>query len=396
MHTILRLLKLPLALMLVLLMGPAAQAQKASIQRLDGSRISVREIERLVSALMDSAKVPGLALAILEDNKVQYVKTFGFRNVQKRLPLEPQTAMYAASFSKAVFAYLVMQLVQEGALDLDKPLYQYLGKPLPEIKDYQDLATDERWKRITARMALTHTTGLPNWRWLEPDEKLRFKFAPGAQYWYSGEGLQLLQLVVENITQKGLLQLSEERVFKPLGMARTSYLWQPAFEQNYAIGYMEDGKTVPKEKRDEAQAAGSMETTITDYATFMVAVMQGKGLTPKAKQEMVRAQVAIPFKAQFGPLATVVTDENKAIKLAYGLGWGVFESPYGPAYFKEGHDDGWENHSVAFSDQKKGLVIMSNSSNADKLFKELLEKLLGDTFTPWQWENYVPYNYSAN
>ena len=139
-----------------------------------------------------------------------------------------------------------------------------------------------------------------------------------------------------------------------------------------------------------------METTITDYATFMAAVMQGKGLTSKAKQEMVRAQVAIPFKAQFGPLATVVTDENKAIKLAYGLGWGVFESPYGRAYFKEGHDDGWENHSVVFADQKKGLVIMSNSSNADKLFKELLEKILGDTVTPWRWENYVPYNYSAN
>ncbi|MBC6606720.1 beta-lactamase family protein [Hymenobacter sp. BT188] len=380
---------------LLLLLPLISQAQKATIQRLDGSRISVQKIEQLVLALMDSAKVPGLALAILEDNKVRYVKTFGYRNVQKRLPLEPQTAMYAASFSKAVFAYLVMQLVQEGALDLDKPLYQYLDKPLPEIKDYQDLATDERWKQITARMALTHTTGLPNWRWIEPDEKLRFRFAPGAQYWYSGEGLQLLQIVVEKITRKGLLQLGEERVFKPLGMTRTSYIWQPTFEQNYAIGYMEDGKAVPKEKRDEAQAAGSMETTITDYATFMAAVMQGKGLTPKAKQEMVRAQVAIPFKAQFGPLATVSTDENKAIKLAYGLGWGVFESPYGPAYFKEGHDDGWENHSVAFSDQKKGLVIMSNSSNADKLFKELLEKILGDTATPWRWENYVPYNYSG-
>ncbi|WP_223284399.1 serine hydrolase domain-containing protein [Hymenobacter qilianensis] len=395
MHTILRLWKLLLAFTLVLPMAPAAQAQKATIERLDGSRISVPEIERLVLALMDSAQVPGLALAVLEDNKVQYVKTFGYRNVQKRLPLEPQTAMYAASFSKAVFAYLVMQLVQEGALDLDKPLYQYLGKLLPEIKGYQDLATDERWKQITARMALTHTTGFPNWRWFEPDEKLRFKFAPGTKYWYSGEGIQLLQVVVEKITRKGLLQLSEERVFKPLKMTRTSYIWQPAFELSHAIGYMEDGKAVPKEKRDEAQAAGSMETTITDYATFMAAVMQGKDLTPKAKQEMVRAQVAIPFKAQFGPLATVATDENKAIKLAYGLGWGVFESPYGPAYFKEGHDDGWENHSVAFSDQKKGLVIMSNSSNADKLFKELLEKILGDTATPWRWENYVPYNYSG-
>ncbi|SMB90458.1 beta-lactamase [Hymenobacter roseosalivarius DSM 11622] len=389
-------LKPLLAFGLFLLLPLTSQAQKAVIQRLEGSRISVQEIERLVPALMDSAKVPGLALAILDNNKVRYVKAFGYRSVEQKSPLEPQTAMYAASFSKAVFAYLVMQLMQDGLLDLDKPLHEYLAKPLPEVAGYEDLAADDRWKQLTARMALTHTTGLPNWRWLEPDEKLRFKFAPGAQYWYSGEGLQLLQVVLEHITQKGLVQLSEERVFKPLGMARTSYVWQPVFEENHAVGYLEDGTVLPKKKRKKAGAAGSMETTIADYATFVAAVMQGKGLTAKAKQEMVRAQVAIPFKAQFGPLATVPTDDNKAIKLSYGLGWGTFESPYGHAYFKEGHDDGWENHSVVFGDQKKGLILMSNSSNADKLFKELLEKLLGDTFTPWQWENYVPYNYSAN
>lgn len=162
-----------------------------------------------------------------------------------------------------------------------------------------------------------------------------------------------------------------------------------AFEENHAVGYLEDGTALSKKKRQKAGAAGSMETTIADYATLVASVMQSKGLMARAKQQMVRARVTIPFKAQFDPLATVLTDANKAaIKLAYGLGWGAFETPYGHAYFKEGHNDGWENHSVVFDDQKKGLILMSNSSNADKL--------LGDTFTPWQWENYVPYNYSAN
>ena len=84
-------------------------------------------------------------------------------------------------------------------------------------------------------------------------------------------------------------------------------------------------------------------------------------------------------------------DSNRAIRLGYGLGWGTFESPYGHAYFKEGHDDGWENHSVIFGDRKVGLLLLGNSSNADKIFKALLEQLLGDRATPWQWENYVPY-----
>ncbi len=359
---------------------------------LDGRILRRPAIDKLVQQLMDSAKVPGLAVALLEDNKVRYLRTYGYRNVALRAPLGRYTAMYAASFSKAVFAYLVMQLVQEKLVDLDRPLYQYLPRPIPEYEAYHDLAGDERWKLLTARMALTHTTGLPNWRWIEDDKKLRFRSAPGARYGYSGEGLQLLQLVVEAITQKGLVQLSQERVFRPLNMPQTSYVWQPAFEQDFALGYDEQGRPLEKRRRTKAQAAGSMETTPSDYAAFMAAVMQGQGLSDATKKEMLRPQVRIPFKAQFGPLATVAApDSNRRIRLAYGLGWGTFESPYGPAYFKEGHDDGWENHCVIFGDRRQGLLLMSNSSNGDKIFKALLQRLLGDTTTPWQWENYVPY-----
>lgn len=388
MKTFLQMLTLALALA-----TPTAQAQKApAFHTLDGRTLRPADIDRTVQQLMDSARVSGLAVALLEDNKVRYLRTYGYRNLASKAPLELQTAMYGASLSKAVFAYLVMQLVQEKRLDLDKPLAEYLPKPLPEYDAWRDLAGDARWPRLTARMALTHTTGLPNWRWLAPDKKLRFQFEPGARYGYSGEGLQLLQLVVETIMQQTLTQLSEELVFRPLGMAHTSYLWQPAFEANYALGYDEQGQPLEKNRRKKPQAAGSMETTPADYAAFMAAVMQGRGLVPATKREMIRTQVRIPFKAQFGPLATVAApDSNRTIKLGYGLGWGTFESPYGHAYFKEGHDDGWENHSVIFGERKVGLLLMGNSSNADKIFKALLERLLGDRATPWQWENYVPY-----
>jgi CubicO group peptidase (beta-lactamase class C family) len=381
---------LPLALALAHAPAPAQKAP--AFHTLDGRTLRPADIDRTVQQLMDSAKVPGLAVALLEDNKVRYLHTYGYRNLETKAPLEPQTAMYGASLSKAVFAYLVMQLVQEKRLDLDKPMAGYLPKPVPEYEAWRDLAGDARWQKLTARMALTHTTGLPNWRWIEDDKKLRFKFEPGARYGYSGEGLQLLQLVVETIAGQTLTQLSEARVFKPLGMAHTSYLWQPAFDENYALGYDEQGQNLGVRKRTKPQAAGSMETTPADYATFMAAVMQGKGLSPAAKKEMTRTQFRIPFKAQFGPLATVAApDSNRTIKLGYGLGWGTFESSYGHAYFKEGHDDGWENHSVIFGDRQVGLLLLGNSSNADKIFKALLERLLGDRATPWQWENYVPY-----
>ena len=250
----------PLTLSLALA-APTAQAQKALVfHTLDGRTLRPADIDRTVQQLMDSARVPGLAVVLLEDNKVRYLHTYGYRNLETKAPLEPQTAMYGASLSKAVFAYLVMQLVQEKRLYLDEPMAEYLPKPLPEYDAWRDLAGDARWQKLTARMALTHTTGLPNWRWIAPDKKLRFQSEPGARYGYSGEGLQLLQLVVETITQQTLTQLSEERIFRPLGMAHTSYVWQPAFEQNYALGYDEQGQPLEKNRRKKPQAAGSMET----------------------------------------------------------------------------------------------------------------------------------------
>ncbi|AHJ96585.1 beta-lactamase [Hymenobacter swuensis DY53] len=218
---------------------PLAAQPTRPFHTLDGRTLRPADVDRTVQQLMDSARVTGLAVALLENNQVRYLHTFGFRNVAEKTPLQPTTAMYGASLSKAVFACLVMQLVQEKQLDLDKPLHEYLGQPIPALAGWQDLAGDERWRKLTARMALTHTTGLPNWRWIEPDKKLRFKFEPGARYGYSGEGLQLLQLVVETATGKNLLQLSEERLWRPLQLTRTSYVWQFAFEANYALGYDE-------------------------------------------------------------------------------------------------------------------------------------------------------------
>jgi CubicO group peptidase (beta-lactamase class C family) len=124
----------------------------------------------------------------------------------------------------------------------------------------------------------------------------------------------------------------------------------------------------------------------------MEAVMQGRGLNKKQRDLMLTPQIQIYSKAQFPTPSVETTEENRAISLSYGLGWGLFQTPYGKAYFKEGHDDGWENHAVAFPNKKIALVLMANSSNGDSIFKELLETLIRDRFTPWKWEGYLPYN----
>jgi CubicO group peptidase (beta-lactamase class C family) len=363
-----------------------------TIKRLDTSTISSAEIDRTVSRLMQAARVTGLSIAILNDSKIAYVKSFGLRNKEERKALTEQTVMYGASFTKAVFAYFVMQLVEEGVLDLDKPIYQYLEKPLPEYEKYKDLVSDDRYKLITARMLLSHTGGFPNFRWLNADEKLDIKFTPGTRYAYSGEGMNLLQFVIEAITSRSIGEQMRERIFKPFGMTRTSMTWEERFKDNYAIGYDEKEKPLGHKQRSSARAAGSMDTTILDYAKFMQAVMQGEALSSPYQREMLTPQIQIYSKYQFPTLSTEITQENRTIQLSYGLGWGLFRTPFGKAFFKEGHDDGWENHSVCFPDQKIAIIFMANSSNGDSIFKELLETLIQDSYTPWRWEGYVPYN----
>src|ERR1700678_544385 len=145
--------------------------------------------------------------------------------------------MSGASFTKVGFAHLVLQLVDQGTLDLDKPVSQYFPKPLPEYPKYTDLANDPRYKLITARMLLSHTSGFPNWRYIEEDRKLRIHFEPGSRYAYSGEGIYPLQLILETAAKKPLEQLMQERVFQPLGMTRSSLVWNGRFETDYANGY---------------------------------------------------------------------------------------------------------------------------------------------------------------
>ncbi len=372
-----------------------AQTLFAQMQifRPDGQLITNSEIDSVTIELMNNAGVTGLSLGIVNGDKVKYVKSYGYKNKVTNQLNDTATCFYAASFSKPVFAYLVMQLVDKGVINLDTPLYKYLPKPLPEYENYKDLSGDERWKSITARHCLSHTTGFPNWRQLNPKgtQKLEIFFTPGKRYAYSGEGLYLLQFVIETITNQKLEDLAENQIFKPFGMTKTSFVWQDSFDTNYASGHNNDEDTLPITKRTEANAAGSMETTIADYTRFIKSFMQGKELSNLSKQEMLSPQIGIFTKHQFPSLNNDTTSENKSIQLSYGLGWGLFKSVYGWAFFKEGHsDDGWQHYSVGFPDKKYAIIIMTNSLNGESIFKEYIEKMTGATI-PWEWEGYTPY-----
>jgi serine-type D-Ala-D-Ala carboxypeptidase/endopeptidase len=379
--------------------GVNFNADAQNVTRLDKSKISFVSLDQKINALMNAANVHGLAVAIFNNNQPVYKKTFGYKNFETKEPIKANTNFYGASLSKAVFAVLVMKLVEEKLIDLDKPLQDYLPKPIYEYTptkkwhdNYSDLKNDSLYRKITARMCLDHTCGFNNWRFYEPDQKLRVRFEPGSRYSYSGEGLVYLQVVLEHMLGKSLEQMMQEKIFGPLGMSMSSYTWQPGFEKDYCVGHNAAGKLYEKDKDNDARSASTLETTLDDYTVFTQAVLSNKILKSSSREEMFRPQVKIRTIQQFGPLSMRDSTLNDAIQLSYGLGWVLLQSQYGTAAFKEGHGDGFQHYSILFPAQGTAIVIMSNSDNAESIFKELLEITIGDTFTPWYWENYIPYN----
>ncbi|MBL7700155.1 MAG: beta-lactamase family protein [Chitinophagaceae bacterium] len=378
------------------------QLSAQQIRRLDNSTISAEALTNTIKRLTDTARVTGLVVAVFNNNKPVYSKAFGYSNADTKTPLETNTEFYGASLSKAVFGVLVMKLVEENIIELDKPLQDYLPKPIYEYppvnerawhEDYSDLKADSTYRKITARMCLDHTTGFANWRFFEPDRKLRIHNEPGSRYSYSGEGLVYLQVVLEKMLNKSLETLMQEKIFNPIGMKMSSYKWQPRFESNFAYGHDVNEKVLEKDKDNAPRSAGTLETTPNDYIRFMTAVLNHKIISKKSTDEMFSPQIRIRSASQFGPLSTKDVSDNDPIQLSYGLAWGLYKTPYGWGAFKEGHGDGFQHYSIVFPDKKMGVLLMSNSDNAESIFKELMEVTINDVYLPWKWENYVPFSH---
>ena len=169
--------------------------------------------------------------------------------------------------------------------------------------------------------------------------------------------------------------------------------WRDDFADNYAHNYALDGTNVRHRVWDEVGAAGSMDTTLDDWPRFLAAVVRGEGLSEQSMKEMTNTQIRIRTVAQFPTLRDETTDEYDEIALGYGLGWGVFKTPRGHAFFKEGHDDGTANYALCIKSELSCILLMSNSVRAEGVFKELVDELYGETGLPWRWEGYTPYDW---
>lgn len=381
---------------LLLATGAAAEDEPEfladALVRMDGKKVRYELIESRLTRLMGEVWLPGLSVAVVGDGEVVYQRGFGVRDVGSGASFTQETSFAGLSFSKTITAYLVMRLVERGTLELDTPLHTYLSKPLPEYEFYADLAGDDRYRKITARHVLSHTTGWPNWRWFTDDGKLSFWFDPGERHSYSGEGFAYLQLALEELTGKGFAELARSEVFEPLGMKRSSMVWQPEYEADYAEDHDFLGRSLRRDRRDEASAAGSLQTTLSDYARFVIAVLDSEGLKPASRDLMLSPQVQIRHSRMFGPRLYEETKEHEGSGLSWTLGWGRIASRYGPALFHTGNDRGSANYTIVFPGKRSAVILMGNSNRLEGIARDLVELLTSDRSSPFDFLGYEPWD----
>ena len=323
-----------------------------------------------VPRLMRDMQVPGVSIAIMQRGDVVRTLGFGVGDVRSGRAVTAETVFEACSMSKPVLALVAMQLLQEGRLDLDRPLVDYLGR------DY--LPDQPEHRRITARMALTHRTGLANWRagYDEMGGPLPLQSSPGSEYSYSGEGILFLQRTIEAITGQPLDRLAEERLFAPLGLVRTSFVWTEAIERNLASGHRDDGSYKERTRYLRPNAAYSLYTTPGEYARLMLTLQHPELLAERA---LTQASIELMLRRELR-----VDDENRVSRpglarsvAAYrALGWSLDVTPEGDIVEHSGSNSSGFRSFGQFNPAKgSGLVIFMNGDAGYRLRTAVIERI---------------------
>ncbi|HQP86173.1 MAG TPA: serine hydrolase [Thermoanaerobaculia bacterium] len=328
---------------------------------------TVAVVERLVPILMREHHVPAVSVALVKDRTVAFSKAWGVADAKTGAPATTTTLFEVASMTKPAFAYVALKLVEDGKLDLDRPLAEVVD--LPAVPGQPELT------RITPRMVLSHTSGLPNWRpgGEERDGPLPVLFPPGSRFGYSGEAFFLLQRAFEKVTGAPLEAYAKDALFAPLGMERASFAWAPELDAALATGHDEDGKPKARARYRHANAAYTLVTTAPDYARVLTALLDPEAFGPKA---LSRAGVdAMLRRAVRADARDPIERPGRARGGAvfWGLGWGINETPGGDVIYHSGaNQTGFRCYGQLSPSRGTGIVVLTNGLGGGALWTRLV------------------------
>lgn len=387
---------------------PWGSAAAANCRAAGGPWIPDEDFLAELPRIMRAFAVPGVGIAVVEDGKLAWSRGFGVRHALTGAPVDERTVFEDASLSKPVFAYLVMQLVDQGRMELDRPLVHYRRPDYLAAHPWVDL--------VTVRDVLRHTTGLPNWRAKPATEKLVPAVKPGTRIDYSGEAICWLQLAVETVTGQSLDEAMQTHLFGPAGMTDSSYTWNADLAARSVYGHRAHdqagtgmppqmfreqwtlaqavaarwGKPLSAWKYEDAEralpevmakappglvswpgdilanAAASLRTTVQDYARFMALMMTDPRPAPwrlrdATRQAMLTPQIKIPGRW---------TEK--------GLGWNMEPTSGGPLFYHSGSNGGiFKNFAVGDAARRRAIVVLTNGGSGGYVYRRVVRAATG-------------------
>ena len=328
---------------------------------------TLASLERLTPLLMRELHVPGVSIALVRNGGVAWTRSWGVADAGTNAPVTDATLFEVASMTKPVFAASALKLAEEGRLDLDAPL-----------PDAGTLPAQPERLRITPRMVLSHTSGLPNWRkgGEERDGPLPVVFAPGSKFGYSGEAMFALQQRVEKLTGEPIETYAARTLFSPLGMEHTSYVWTPALDANLATGHKADGTRLERARYRHANAAYSLVTTASDYARFLASLLDPGRAAPHG---LSATTVAAMLRHQIRAEASEPIERPgraKGREVFRGLGWSLNTTAAGDVVSHSGANrTGFRSYCQFSPERGTGIVILTNGLGGSELWPRLIAAL---------------------
>lgn len=321
--------------------------------------LDTAKIDSHVEAVMASARIPGVAVGIVHEDRVVYLKGYG--DAGNGGPVTPQTQFSLASVSKPFTALAVMQLVEAGKVDLDQPVQKYL----PEFQ----LADADAASRITVRHLLTHASGLHTVSGLQhflsrensPDALAGYvrEFAAvrptapaGAKYQYSNANYTLLASLVEIVSGEPFEQYMRDHVLTPLGMPRTCFSSVEAKDRvighRYWFGWPVAFSGLPS-SRHHLGACG-IHSSAEELSQFLIAHLNGGRIEGRSVLSAEGIAALQKPAVEIRP------------KRHYALGWFHHDDPNGQSLSHEGDWPDCNAELVMNPDDRWGVVVLMNAN----------------------------------
>lgn len=358
---------------------------------------AIATLEKQLPDWMETAVVPGLSLALINEGEIVWAEAFGLADVEAKTPVTTETVFEAASLTKPFFATAVLQLVEANILDLDAPITTYLSasdlqaerlfeqEQDPHRFDY--VPNEPRLHQLTIRQILSHTPGLQNWT--DRGQPLQFYFTPGSRFSYSGNGYNLLQTIIAQYIKQSPESMLHERLIEPLGMTHSGLISAEVAGLHLATKHDAEGKPEASSQWEFMYAAASLQTTAHDFGRFLLALLNPKGTSPTLLQPATTAQMWQP-QVQVNWNMAWADDwplENPEVlpDVAWGLGWGLQTSNGRTAFWQWGNNGSFRSFALGYPDKGSAIAMFTNSANGDKLWEPILEATFSDKHPALNW-----------